>query len=124
MSAVVLDIDKFKALCPEFGTTYTNDELNGFFTRAELYIENGETAVIPDPPRENILYLAMAHLMTLYKDGRGSSVGRISSAAQGSVSVSYDFIGGSAGGAWWNQTQYGAEVWAVTAKYRTFRWVK
>jgi hypothetical protein len=125
MPSVELDADKFNALLPEF-SSYSAAELAGYFSRAELYIENGAAATIPDPPRESILYLTMAHLMTLYKDGRGGSVGRISSASQGSVSVSFDFPAAAAGGngIWWNQTQYGAEVWAVTAKYRTFKWVR
>jgi hypothetical protein len=123
-SAAIVELNtaKFRGMLPELSAV-ADDELAGYFMRAQLYIDNGETALIPNPPRESILYLTMAHLISLYKDGRGSSVGRISSASQGSVSVSFGFSP-TVGGEWWQQTQYGAEVWAVTLKYRTFRWIK
>lgn len=125
MAVVALNIDKFRAMFPgKFeNPPYSDDVLEAYFTRAELYINNGGCSRVPQPPRESLLYLTMAHLMTLYKpDSDGGTVGRVSSASQGNVSVGLDYPVVQ-NGAWWNQTQYGAEVWVLTAKYRSFVWV-
>lgn len=51
-------------------------------------------------------------------------VGRISSASEGSVSVSTEWSGsGSPSEAWFLQSQYGATYWQLTAGFRTFRYV-
>ena len=119
---VTLNISRFRALFEQF-SAYADEQLTAYFMRAELYINNTARAIIPNPPREMILYLTMAHLLTLYAPGKdGGAVGRVSSASQGSVNVSLDFPT-AVNAAWWNQTQFGAEVWVATAKYRTFRWV-
>lgn len=51
-------------------------------------------------------------------------VGRISSASEGSVSVSAEWNGsGSPSEAWFLQTKYGAQFWQATAQFRTARYV-
>jgi hypothetical protein len=71
--------------------------------------------------------LVVAHLaaMRFGVNGQPPSplVGRISSASEGSVSVSADMAGASASAAWWNQTTYGATAWQATNKYRRATYV-
>lgn len=104
--------------------------LEMFFVEASQLVDNTEASIITNlTEREIYLYLMMAHLMQLNgirSDGTTASdnglVGRISSATEGSVSVSVDYPQQqSAMGAWLSQTKYGAQYWAMTSKYRTFR---
>jgi hypothetical protein len=54
--------------------------------------------------------------------GTPNPVGRIGSAAEGSVSASFDFPApGSA--AWFSQSQYGASFWQATTSLRGFRYI-
>lgn len=83
-----------------------------------------------------LLNLMTAHLAALYVQSNSAPnpgqptdangpVGRISSATQGSVSVSTEMNmpASAANQAWLNQTKYGAEFWALTAQYRTMRYI-
>jgi Protein of unknown function (DUF4054) len=83
---------------------------------------------------QNALWLLTAHIAWLNapRDGNGNPaatgappsaiVGRINSANQGSVSVQADMGEANAGSpsqAWYMQTPWGAEYWAMTAGTRT-----
>ncbi|EDJ4876599.1 DUF4054 domain-containing protein, partial [Salmonella enterica] len=50
-------------------------------------------------------------------------VGRITSASQGSVSVSVDNSGSNDASWWYLQTPYGADYWQATAPYRSMEYV-
>jgi hypothetical protein len=107
--------DRFEEMSDEIILSY--------FERAENLIENSGTSNIrPESKLEKVLYLAAAHLITLYEDGRGGAVGRISSVSQGSVSASFDYLI-TPTRAFWQQTQFGAELLQATAKYRSFCFV-
>ena len=54
---------------------------------------------------------------------RAGLVGRISSASVGSVSVSTENAGATQSASWYQQTQYGSTYWAMTASFRTMRYV-
>lgn len=127
MAVVVLDIPEFRAMF--FGQfidpPYTDDVISVYFDWACVFINNSESGLISvcGGMRKRIIYLMMAHLLTLNAPGKdGSTVGRVSSASQGSVSVALDFPT-TANNAWWVQTQYGAMVWELTRRYRSFRWI-
>lgn len=49
-------------------------------------------------------------------------VGRISSASEGSVSVSSEWQGGTVNQAWFLQTQWGAMYWQMSSPLRTMRY--
>lgn len=91
-----------------------------------LYLDIGRLSEDRQPA---ILNLMVAHLVALSPSSgsaqaAGGLVGRITSASEGSVSVSAD--AGSTTSltqAWYLQTQYGAEVWVATASLRRFRYV-
>lgn len=73
--------------------------------------------------RQTLLYLALAHLLKLRLNtisGANSGLtGRITSASEGSVSVTVEaFKADSLTAQWWSQTEEGALYWLLTAKYR------
>lgn len=85
-----------------------------------------------------LLYLLTSHIAWLNapRDANGNPaatgspaspiVGRIDQASEGSVSVHADMGDADAGSpsqAWYMQTKYGAEYWAMTAGVRTARYV-
>lgn len=101
---------------------------NILFAQATIYHRNDGTGPVCDPVVQlALLDMVVAHLayMQYGLPGQPPSpiVGRISSASQGSVSVSTEFPGQPASAAWWDQTRYGANYWAATLPYRTMRYV-
>jgi hypothetical protein len=103
--------------------------LTGNFGLATLYLNNSYRSVVRDEPtRAQLLNLATAHLTALLNGVNGQppagTVGRISSATQGSVSVQMEFKTDSEAAAFWNQTTWGSAFWAATAVYRTMRYVR
>lgn len=108
----------------------------GYFNTATLYIRNDGGGPINDINMlTNVLYLTTAHIAKIFSqqtngvptsggtDGPNQAVGRVASANEGSVSVSLEMQGQSPNAAWWNQTIYGAAVWAAMKPYRTFRYI-
>jgi hypothetical protein len=111
--------------------------------RAQLYFDlsaimwrNDGTGPVSNPATQlNLLNLLTAHLATTYTQGLGDPspgapkdangpVGRISNATEGSVSIATDY-GTSIPQqmAFLIQTRYGATFWALTAQYRTARYM-
>lgn len=123
MAIVVLDIPKFRAMFPEFSNV-TNDTLPFLFDQATDYLNNSDFSLVDDViKRERLLYLLMAHLAYVrYGDVNGNGgtgmVGRISSASEGSVSVSSDAGQVEFRYMWYTQSQYGMEFWQATKVYR------
>jgi len=118
---VVLDVNKFREIYPEFASM-SDFQLENAFYEATIRLNNTEKSPVKDVQRrEFLLYLAMAHICTLNKqiaNGNGS-VGRLSSATQGSVSVSLDYGSSSSASKWWEQTSYGAKYWSLIKQYLT-----
>ena len=132
------------ALFPElFGVTEPQAEL--YFGIATTYVRNDGCGPINDPVQlTNILNLTTAHVARLLSTqvngapttsgtngttaGNGASppsglVGRISSAAEGSVNVATDMGNQPASAAWWIQTEYGFMAWQMLKPFRNFRYV-
>lgn len=123
MAIVVLDIPKFRAMFPEF-SNLTDAQLPFLFDQSTDYLNNSEYSLVEDAvKRERLLYLLMAHLVYLrYGDtnGNGGSgmVGRLSSASEGSVSVSSDAGQIEFRYMWYTQSPYGMDFWQATKVYR------
>lgn len=116
---VVFDIADFQARFPAFEAD-TEPFLSGCFERAEGFVANVEGSAVSDlAERKSLLYLVTAHIGMLEKRG-AMKVGQLNSASQGSVSASFSPVGNPGSGDWWKQTQYGAEFWQRTIKYRSF----
>lgn len=118
---VDLNIEKFKNSYPVF-RDQSDSQIEMVFFEATIILNNTKQSPIRDlQRREFFIYLAMAHILTLAKqqsDGNGA-VGRLSSASEGSVSVSLDYGASTASSKWWEQTTFGAKYWQYTKQYRT-----
>jgi hypothetical protein len=121
MASVLFVKSDFIATYPEF-STLTDPQLNSYFAQAQIHVNNTDTSVISDlAERAIILYLVTAHIAALFSS-TSSLVGRISSATEGSVSVSADFGAVTGSQAWWVQTRYGAQAWQMIKQYARFNY--
>lgn len=118
----------WKARYPEFGTV-SQDLATAYFAEATLYLRNDGTGPVQDAGQQLVLLnMLTAHIAAtnrLNPDGSSASglVGPITSATEGSVSVSSGLAVGSTIEAWYAQSQYGLTFWTATAPYRGFRYV-
>lgn len=119
------DYALFQAQYPAFATAPPEATLQAYFDMAgEIWLRNDGTGPVRSATLQaTLLNMLTAHLAQLFNgpDGTGATgiVGRISSASEGSVSVSTEFTG-SENSAWFLQTPYGAAFWQATAAFRTF----
>ena len=126
MTAVVFDPTAFKARYPEFAAV-ADATLGQLFIEATLYLSNADNSAVQNIPRRTILLnMLTAHVAyiggILSADGQPRPVGRLSQAAEGSVSASFDNLTpGTA--AWFQQSQYGAAFWQATLSVRSFRYI-
>jgi hypothetical protein len=124
MAAVVFDADRFKLRYPEFAAV-SDSYLGLCFDSATLYLSNADKSPVQDlVRREQLLFMLTAHVAATggaLSGGGAQAVGRVSSAAEGSVSAIFDFpIQNSA--AYFAQTQYGVGFWQATSNLRGFRY--
>lgn len=127
---VAFDPALFYGRFPEFGAVPPS-LVSALFGEAGLYLDNTGASPIQDATpggtRALILNLVTAHLVSLNAaiGGQPASplVGRISSASEGSVSVSADLTGLPGSAAWWAQSRYGLAAWQALAPYRTAMYV-
>ncbi|STK44068.1 Uncharacterised protein [Escherichia coli] len=110
MGTVTFDCRMFVSLYPEFSTV-TPELLTAVFNQATaLYLDNTDDSPVTDlKEREQLLFLLVAHLCALRglgngRDGQAGLVGRITSASEGSVSVSVDNSGSNDASWWYLQT--------------------
>ena len=127
MTAVELDIEKFRTNHPQFADEgeYPDSQIEMCFDFAVSLVGNGADCLVPYDPekyvfdREKVLDLATCHVLSLLSQPDGGQGGRIASASQGSVSTSFDlYKTGSKSGDWWAQTQCGTLYWMLMARYR------
>ncbi|WP_118846481.1 DUF4054 domain-containing protein [Neisseria lactamica] len=123
MPAVVFDKARFQTAYPEVQAT--DAQLEMWFAQAESLLDNTGRSIVKKPEeREMLLFLLVRHFAALAeRAAQGGLVGRIASAAEGSVSVSADMGAAIGNAAWYLQTPHGATFWQLTAKYRRFRYV-
>lgn len=107
------------------------------FGEAQLYCANVLCIVCNVATLTALLYMLTAHIVQLYAsqvNGQANNtdsgaapnpgtVGRISNATEGSVTVALDMPNQPQGAAWYQQTQYGASFWTATSIWRTARYV-
>jgi hypothetical protein len=132
---VIFDYPHWMAAYPEFAAV-TQPRAQGFFDQACVFCDNTACSPVPYNPGPRAIYLDMltAHIAALsggldpcgvVAGGSGAGVvGRITSASEGSVSVSVGDMGQGDGpnAAWYYQTRYGAMYWTATAQYRTWQY--
>jgi hypothetical protein len=142
-AVVAYDDGDFKGMFPEFANC-TLQQCQGWFQEAGMMCANAASNPLvrqgggTNWMLQRALYLLTAHIgyLTAPRDQSGNPtgqqgvgtvsqiVGRITSASQGSVSVSADMqaSGGTYSQAYYTQTQYGAAYWELTKSIRTFQY--
>lgn len=126
---VVFDYPGFVAQFPMLANSVTQPVAQSLFDMITTggIVDNTPTSIIRDiVQRATLLNMAVAHVAVLsgyVNASQGQTVGRVSAATQGSVSVTLDYQQkGGATQAWWNQTPYGAMYYMATLTFRTAFW--
>lgn len=125
MAVVIFDPAAFKVAYPQFSAV-SDGVLTNYFNLATLYLSNTDCSIVQNiPKRTMFLWLLTAHIGkisgALSPDGSAGLVGRISSATEGSVSVSAEYPT-SPNAAWFLQSEWGAMYWQATLPYRSARY--
>lgn len=119
---VTFSYSTWSSMFPELATSVTSAQVQGYFNRATLQLDNTASSIVGDASagglRETLLYLLTSHLVVLGQRD-ANQVGRISDASQGSVHVAFEGTPQIGTALWFQQTRYGAEYWQATAVYRT-----
>lgn len=133
MAVAVFDYGQFSALFPELvAGGVTNIVASSLFEVAGFFLDNSDCSPVQDVAKRLVLLdYVVAHLASIggYPVAPGGTaapsgiVGRVSSATEGSVSVSSDYGDVKESQAWWLQSQYGATFWQMTRWLRTGRYV-
>ena len=126
---IVFDYTAFVLGYPELASV-SPQQAQVMFDRACLLIDNTPCSPICDLSiRSTVLNLATAHFVFIFATLNGqpprslAPPGRLSSASEGSVSTSFEYITAASNTeAFWNQTEYGAAAWAALLPYRTGRY--
>jgi hypothetical protein len=134
--SVTFDPAAWRAQFPEFAAVL-DAAANGYFTMATVLCRNDGTGPASTEDIQTQLLLTLtAHIAWLFSprtnglpDSNGAEpapalVGRISSATEGSVTVSTDAMPANPNAAWYQQTRYGFMYWQMTAPYRTMRYLR
>lgn len=122
---VIFDPARFKERYPAFAGV-SDSLLQSYFDEAGLYLANDCCSPVKSmTKREQLLWMLTAHIAmlsgALNPGGMPGMVGRVSSAAEGSVSISSEYnVPGTA--AWFAQTPFGASFWQATSYLRAFRY--
>lgn len=130
---VQFEATEFNTLYPNFAGLDAGVEQTAF-NDAQFLLNNSCASRVQDANQRLILlYKVTAHVLILNageNDGNGNVttpqgiVGRIASAAEGSVNVASEYsstVGQSE--AFFIQTKYGAQFWQMTAQYRTMHYI-
>lgn len=124
MANVKFDYDLFRNQFPHIKVGSLG-QMAGLWEIAETIVGNDQNSPYPYAPdngvykRRTLLYLALAHLIQMQQVGASGLAGRVTSATEGSVSVTVEpFAANSLTEQWWCQTNEGAQYWMLTAAYR------
>lgn len=130
MSIAIWNQTQFISRYPEFtaGVTVNPSYFASLFSEAGLYLNNTDGSPVTNiATRTILLNMITAHIAfiggALTADGQPKPVGRVSQAAEGSVSASLEWSQIEPGTeAWFQQSQYGSAFWQATARWRRFRY--
>lgn len=115
MTAHVFEPAKFRALFQEFAIDPSDVALGVYWGVASNYIASSDGVILPGDALDYALNLMTAHIAKLQAiAAAGNTPGVVSSATEGSVSVSFQPPPvKSALQFWLAQTPYGAQLWAL-----------
>lgn len=123
----------FQARYPEFAAVPAAT-VEQYFAEAGLYWRNDGTGPVSTVASQAILMnMLTAHIAALYSQAQGdpspgaakdpnTPVGAITSASEGSVSVSVQAEYAPGTVQWFKQTKYGLSFWTATTPYRMFHY--
>lgn len=114
---MIFNYSTWIARYPEFSEV-AEQTAQMYFDEATLYCDNTAESRVPEAQRAVLLNMLTSHIAFIASRD-AESVGRISSASEGSVSVSMAITPGT--GEWYQQSKYGAAYWQVTLQYRKAR---
>jgi Protein of unknown function (DUF4054) len=131
---VTFNYAQWLQLFPSF-SYITQPQAQEYFNLAtQVHRNDGGGPVTLASTQTNLLNLVTAHIASLLApppDNPGGPpardaavVGRITSASEGSVSVSTENSFPPGSSQWWQQTQYGAMYWQMSRVFRTARYLK
>lgn len=121
MNIIIIDIPLFRAQIPFFSDPliYTDAAIEIYWDIATMYVSNNNCGVLKDKARAYVINLITAHLFNLaekqsVEDGETGSSLPITSASEGTVSVSLETPNSKNGFHFWlNQSPYGIEALAL-----------
>jgi hypothetical protein len=121
MAVFTFDYSAWVARFPEFASV-SSPLATLYFGEASMLLDNTDASPVPDASQRGVLLnLITSHIAKL---AASDLVGRISQATEGSVSASAEYAAPDTGTmAYWDQTKYGAQYWAMTAPLRTMQYV-
>lgn len=127
MTVAVFDYQAWVTRFPEFADSVSEDQANALFLEATAYHSNDGTGPITDPNTQlAALNLLVAHLAAknygVNGEGPSPMVGQVTSASQGSASVSVNPLAAPGTQAWYMTTRYGSDYWFMTRQTRTMRY--
>lgn len=121
-NVVTFSYATWAAIFPDLSASVNSAQAQEYFNLATAYCDNSACSPIPATPRATILNMLVSHLAVLLGtiNGQPASplVGRIATAAQGSVNVSVELDGVPGSAAWFSQTKFGLAAWQAMAPYR------
>ena len=126
MAVAVFDYTLWSLRFPALALKVPSALATAYFSEATLLLDNTDASPVVDAgQRLTLLNLLVAHIAALNgatPAGAAGLVGRVSSVSEGSVSISSEFTTRVGSGAWFMQTTWGAEYWALTEPYRQFQY--
>jgi hypothetical protein len=127
MAVAIFDYAAWALRFPALAAKVSQPLATAYFQEAGDFLDNTDASPIADvAQRLRYLNLLVAHIAAINgatAAGAAGIVGRISSVSEGSVTISSDYTATPGSHAWYLQTQWGAEYWALTAGFRTFMYV-
>lgn len=125
---VNFDYSAWAAAFPMFCNLTSDQVQTAVLPLAETYCRNDGSGPVNNSGLQTaLLNLMVAHIAQLMFGVNGEPasplVGRVSSAAEGSINVTVDMPEGVPQAAWYNQTQFGAMYWQMMSPYRTMRYI-
>lgn len=121
MAVAAFDFAAWSARYPELGAVGSTLAAS-FFSEATLYLDNTDASPVTDAGQRLVLLnMLTAHIAALAGFGGRDPgmVGRVSSASEGSVSISADAGALPGSAAWYQQTSYGMSYWQATKPFRS-----
>ncbi|MDR2075657.1 MAG: DUF4054 domain-containing protein [Desulfovibrio sp.] len=126
MAVVIFSPEDFRQDFPQFADEekYPDRRLRTAFSAAATLLDNTDASPVPYDPetgiplRETLLYFLACHILTLSGWAEGGQAGPMSSASEGSVSVSFA-VPQVTDKSYYLLSPCGQTYWRMTAPYRS-----